>query len=180
MKKVISMVLALTLIFALSASAFAAPGGGSSGNGGDVKVNGTIKEGVYKVSYTDKVYWYVTDESSREVWNSSSNNDNTTPNKISNNSKGTAYLVTLKGVSQTNNDAKTVAKDLTLSLTGDLAAAPLANKDISGGYTNTTAYSASLTPGSWSYGFGGQYNAWLSSTSYSPTYTMTLGFAMGK
>ena len=197
MKKIISILLTLTLLFALSISVFAesadggaeidlfggpgGPGGPGGGDqGGDVKVNGSIKEGIYNVKYPSQVNWYVTDASNREVWNSPNNNNNVAPNTIQNLSKGSAYNVTLKKIILTNKAAESIAKNLELYLTGNLAKAPLANKNINNGYSGTTAYKEQLTPGSWTFGFTGKYNAWLSSTSYAPTYTMTIGFAMDR
>jgi len=180
------MLLTLALAFTMTISALAAPGGGGKdddkgggNNSNDVKVDGSVGKGVYKVSYDKQVSWYITDDSNLKVWNNSKNNDDPTPNKIRNNSNGTAYVVTLKSINLKNEDAKKVAEKLKLYLTGDLVLS--SNMNISKGYTGTKAYTKQLTPGKdWKYGFSGEYTAWLTGTSYAPTYSMTLNFDMGK
>lgn len=188
MKKTISLLLTVMLIFAVSLSALAAePNGGPADRdkGGKVEVNGKIgvEKVSYKITYSAKVNWYVTENSYPNVWNGITK-DTANPNIIKNDSNSMEYSVTLKNITQTNADAKTVAKNLKLYLTGNLVEKPLsANTNISGGWSvnrdNMTAYTGTLIPGKdWSYGFTGTYDTWLNSKTYTPTYTMNLSFAL--
>ncbi|MGL5437287.1 MAG: hypothetical protein ACRDBO_18235 [Lachnospiraceae bacterium] len=185
MKKLLGIVLTLVLSSSLSVTALAE----SSGN---VTVNGSIQitrenpsidpggdtsnPGAYDITFDATVNWYVTENSHPAVWNGLATNPSN-PNKIQNNSTGTAVNVSLKGFTG-DSVASSIASQLTLNLTGDLAANGMGSTNLATDYSGTTNYTAALQPeATWTYGFSGSYSGTLSTTAVTPTYTMTLGFS---
>lgn len=189
MKKLLSILLALTMLLCLSAAAFAA-------SEGEVTVNGTIQNTrtdnpavpddpddpdpgeTYDITWTATVEWYVTQNSYPEVWNTATDTNEDDPYEITNHNESSLIEVTFVSFEGTNQDAWDLADagTLTLNLTGDLALT--GDPDLSGDYDTEVTYEALMDPGDvWAYGFSGEYSAPLSTTAIEPTYTMTLSFA---
>ena len=152
----------------------------------EVEVEGFVgvydENASYQVSFsTADVEWYVTENSWPNVWNTASSNLNTTPYWIQNNSNGIAYEVELESFVGTNGDAAAIAGDLVLYFTGNLAADGMNTTNLSGGFTSGTTYTDALLSGAsnrWEYGFTGTYNEPLTTTGYSPEYTLTVNFSI--
>lgn len=190
MKKILSIVIVLALVFTLSVSAFATPG--------EVTVNGHIQNtletdptidpvgdpsnpGSYDVTFTSTVHWWVTEASYPSVKNGNASGlDDSVQNVIQNNStSGTAIKVSLNSFTG-DTVAASIASKLTLNLTGALAANGAGSINLASDYIGTTNYTANLDPGTanaWTYGFNGTYTGTLSTTAVTPQYTMTLGFS---
>lgn len=182
MKKVVCIVFALVLVFSLSINTFAADG--------SVTVNGSLQnmetddptvggDGTFDVTIPTSVYWYVTNTSYPNIVDGNATGPATVTNSISNNSTtGAGYKVAL--VSFTGDAAATsIASQLTLNLTGDLANDGVGAINLSGGYSTRTEYTtplAAATP--WTFGFAGTFSGPLSTTAIRPAYTMTLNFAL--
>jgi len=195
MKKFLGILLALTMVFSLSVTAFAADG--------DVDVNGTIKlqdpvldpggdptnpgtdpnGRTYDVTFTTTVYWWVTESTYNgtdyDVVDGNASGPATVSNQITNNNTAETINVSFKSFEGTNTAAATLGAsgDLELYLTGDLAADGIGSQDLAADYTTATPYTATLVNGTpWSFGFTGTYAGTPSSTAISPTYVLTLGF----
>lgn len=188
MKKTIGIVLIIALILSLSVSAFAASGNvtvaGHIGTTGEPDVEDPSVPGTYEITYTTAVHWWVTQANPTTVVDGDSSGPNpSVVNKIQNNNTATQIKVSLDSFNLVSGDATdaTMQSYLTLNLTGDLTATDDAEDiDLSAGYAGTTCYSDTLDGGemnAWTYGFGGSYDASTLTKSYSPQYTMTLGFA---
>lgn len=186
MKKILSIAIALVLVASMSVVAFAA----NVETYGHIGVSGepTIEpEGDpdnpdtnYDLTFSATVHWYVTQTSYPNVINGDANGpDDAVSNKIVNNSAANVEVkfVSFAGSDEDNNDvAATVAPNLTLNLTGNLAIP--SNPDLSSGYTEGHTYRDELEADStWTYGFTGEYTAANVNASYAPQYTMVLGFS---
>lgn len=188
MKKILSFVLTLVLLSSLSVTALAEKTGNVTVNGslqntttGDPSIDpdgDTDNPGSYDITFDTAVNWYVTENSYPAIWNGVTTNPSN-PNKIQNNStSGTAVSVSLKSF-KGDSVATSIAGQLTLNLTGDLAADGMGATNLANAYNGTTNYTAALNPGAsnaWTYGFTGNYSGTLSKTAVTPTYTMVLGF----
>lgn len=184
MKKIISLGLAAVMVLTMSLGVFAAP------TAGNVPVDGTIQNtssggpsvgpaNTFDVQIPTSVSFYVTQNTYPAVFNVDAATDTLNPNSIiNNNTMGLTYKMCLTNFAASGGgaaDSATVASDLTLNLTGDLAAAPMTGIDLSGGATNSTYYTGALVSGTpWTFGFTGTYTNTLTTTGYFPTYTMDL------
>lgn len=184
MKKIISLGLAAIMVLTMSIGVFAAP------TVGNVPVAGTIQNtssggpsvgpaNTFDVQIPSGVQFWVTQNTYPAVFNVDAAADTPNPNSIiNNNTGGLTYKMCLTNFAASGAGAAaaaTVASDLTLNLTGDLAAAPLTGVNLSGGYTNATYYTGTLVQGTpWTFGFTGSYANTLSTTGYFPTYTLDL------
>ena len=196
MKKLLSAMMAVTLALTCSITAFASATGnvdvtghiGTSGNptidpGGDPTNPGTDPGtgGTYDVTFSSSVHWWVTQTSYPNVVNGDAAGANASVvNAIQNNNSAADVNVSFDSFVG-DSAANTVDPDLTLFLTDDLAADGVGSIDLSGDYTGSSiAYTAPLQNGtSWTFGFSGQYTPATGNvnTSYTPAYTMTLGFS---
>lgn len=161
-KKVLSALLAVLTVFALTLSASAAtntlPGEGyiglDAGTDPETQINITLPTGNFKWAYTDL----------------------TAPNiqaatyNIKNNSAQVDLKVTLVSFLQTN--AVTIPGTLVLNLTDDLA-----KTGVIGTNGGTTPYSALLTKNTtWNFSFSGTYSGSIPATALQPNYDMVLKF----
>lgn len=194
MKKILSVMMAAALTLTCAIPAFASSNVdvtghiGTNGNptidpGGDPSTPGTDPGtgGAYDVTFNSSVHWWVTQTSYPNVVNGDASGANASVvNAIQNNNTAADVNVSFDSFIG-DTVAGTVDPDLTLFLTGDLAADGVGAIDLSGDYTGTSiAYTAALQSGTnWSFGFNGQYTPASGSvnTSYTPGYTMTLGFS---
>lgn len=166
--------------------------------GGGITDPGTQVEYDIEFSTTD-VKWYVTEFSSMDVWNTTTENNAESPYTIKSKSKKIAddtpvYIpleVTLNKFEGTNSAAGDIADKLELYLTGDLAGVTkdgtdIGDQDLSAGFENTDtnkAYANLLMPGdakAWKFGFAGSYNGALPTTTLTPEYTMSFDIAIAK
>lgn len=190
MKKLLSILLALTLLLCVSVTAFAE-------SEGEVTVNGTIQntneedplvpiypldpedDTEYDITFTAAVYWWVTNDSYPNVVDGDANGpDASVENVIENNNASSQIEVAFVSFEGTNQAASDLADagTLELYLTGDLALT--SDPDISGDYSTAETYSDLIAPGDiWTYGFSGEYSEPLSRTAIEPTYALTLSFA---
>jgi len=194
-KKILSVMMAAALAFTCSIPVFASAAGnvdvtghiGTNGNptvdpGGDPTTPGTDPGGnTYDVTFNTSVHWWVTQTSYPNVVDGDASGPNATVvNAIQNNNAAVDVNVSFDSFTG-DTVANTVDPDLTLYLTGDLAADSVGAIDLSGDYAGPSiAYTAPLVNGTnWTYGFSGQYTPASASvnTSYTPAYTMTLGFS---
>lgn len=190
MKKLLSLALAVVMIFALSITALAA-------TQGDVDVEGHIGiqsdpiigpddptdplYNTYNVTFSTAVHWWVTEAAPTTVVDGDSIGPGSASNRIENRSSGTTIDVTLDAFTPgVTADNAAVDPFLTLSLTGDLAMTGSPDLVAAGaGYTGPYTYTSSLLYGAgnaWTYGFTGTYSGTLTTAGYAPVYTMTLGF----
>jgi len=197
MKKFLGILLALTMVFSLSVTAFAADGDVDvNGNiklqdpaldpGGDPDHPGTDPSGrTYDVTFTTTVYWWVTEATFNgtdyDVVDGNASGPATVSNKIQNNNTttGNDIAVSFKSFTLTNTAATTLGAsgDLALYLTGDLAADGIGSQDLANGYSTATPYTADLVNGTpWTFGFDGTYSGAPTSTGIAPTYKITLAF----
>jgi len=185
MKKTICIIVASVLVFGLSISAFAETTGdidvtGHIGTSGDPTIDPDADpdapDSDYDLTFSTSVHWWVTQITYPNIVNgTASGPDSSVSNKIVNNSAADidVSLVSFTGDSV----AQSIASNLTLYLTGNLAADSMGTTNIAGDYTGPLAYTAPLAADSaWTYGFSGQYTAGSVNTSYTPAYVMTLGF----
>lgn len=195
MKKILSIVLVLTMVFSLTISAYAAtgdvdvygtivlqdpkidPGGDPSNPGSDPETGRA-----YDVTYHTAVYWWVTEETYNGtdydvVDGDAYGPDEDVVNEIQSNIEDDIYVSFIGFAGDTVADG--IADDLELYLTKDLAKDGVEVLELSGGYEDgAIAYEDPLEYGiNWEFGFTGSYDGAPTATAISPTYTMTLGFS---
>lgn len=182
MKRTLSIILALVLLFSLSLTAFATTSSNVDVNGhigtqGDPSVDPT--DPTYDIVLSTSVHWWVTQNNPGVIVDGTSSGPGTVNNLIRNNKNGTTINVTFDEFALVAGDAEDVADDLTLFLTGDLAEDDVGDEDLSNGYSSTSIpYTTQLIYGTdWTFGFTGTYSGELATTMLAPAYTMTLGFA---
>ncbi|MEA4992474.1 MAG: hypothetical protein VB060_01390 [Oscillibacter sp.] len=183
LKKLIGTLLVFTLILSMAVPAFAA-----TDADGTVPVDGYIgwdstttdPSAVIDITYSvGTVEWAATNA----TWNTGTNVYDVLAGSytIRNNSTANVDLtVTLKSFTLTS-AASTLpaAGTLTLNTTGALSEGSIGANIGYGAYTNTTPFTAKLTHGTtWTYSFGGSYNAALPATALQPVYNMVLNFAL--
>jgi hypothetical protein len=184
MKKILSIILTVVMIFSLSIVVFAEVG--------DVDVTGHIGEEPivdpdpdpdddYDITFTSSVHWWVTASGTGNVVNGNSIGPKVSQiNSIVNNA-ASGEDIKVSFVSFVGDAiASGIADDLTLNLTGDLANDTVSAINLSGDYTGKIIpYSAPLVKGTdWTFGFAGTYSGTFPpAATINPSYTMTLGFA---
>lgn len=192
-KRLVSLGLGAAMLFSMPFGVLA--------KDGTVDVKGSIvlegptvgPDDTYDVTIPAEAQWFVKDGTrpvvvngkngvaDSKVWADGVAGTDYTVNTITNNS--TANInVTFKSFEKQNADATAIENDLVLNLAGGLAVNELAGQNLSKGFNNGgTAVNIGTLAGGGSLGFGftGQYNKLITNaTDYSPTYTMTLGFAL--
>lgn len=186
MKKTISIFMAFLMV--LSFPVFAYAGSGNVEVNGHIGVLGDLTidpdgngGGTYDITYSASVHWWVTQDDSNAVVNGTAAGPADVVNIIQNNNTAVDVKVSLDSFVPQPGDAKDTAMqdNLILELTGDLAADEMNTVNLTDGYDGPKNYTKNLEGGpenAWVYGFGGSYKAKKLTKSFSPKYTMTLGF----